>query len=271
MRYWIKLYTEIVHDPKMGRLTDRQFRTCINLFAMAGNLDQEGALPPRDDIAWQLRMIHDELDADLQELEHVGIIELRENGWYVRKWQERQSRAPSDAPERVLQRVHDYRQRQRNEVVTSLHSDVTSLQRGVTPSEAEKRRSREEAETEAEAETAQTAATAVAVKAYENVCGLISGKDQRDEILAAIDDLTEIGHSEWWFAALREAENNNARKWAYVRSIISRCLRDGSAPGSKPSNRRNGSEPGESKADATIRIAREIEAREETARGKQGL
>lgn len=39
MKSWIKLYTEILNDPKMGRLTDRQYRTCINLF-----LDADGEL-----------------------------------------------------------------------------------------------------------------------------------------------------------------------------------------------------------------------------------
>jgi hypothetical protein len=34
MKTWIKLYTEILQDPKMGRLTDRQYRTCVNLFLL---------------------------------------------------------------------------------------------------------------------------------------------------------------------------------------------------------------------------------------------
>ena len=89
------------------------------------------------------------------------------------------------------------------------------------------------------------AATAAAIKAFENTVGLIPGARQRDEIVQAMDDLIEIGHPEWWTMALKEAEDNNARSWNYVRSIVSRCLRDGSAPGSKPPSRRNGNKPDE--------------------------
>ena len=74
MRYWVKLYTEIVNDPKMGRLTDRQFRTCINLFALAGEIDADGALPDVEDLAWRLRLKDDDLAADLKSLVAVNIL-----------------------------------------------------------------------------------------------------------------------------------------------------------------------------------------------------
>lgn len=134
MRYWIKLYTEILKDPKMGRLTDRQFRTCINLFALAGEYDQEGALPSVADMGWILRMNEAELLDNLNELASVGIVRCINDTWLVCKWQERQAKAPSAAPDKVLQRVHEHRQRQRNEVVTTLHDEV---KRVVTPPETD--------------------------------------------------------------------------------------------------------------------------------------
>lgn len=145
MRYWIKLYTEILKDPKMGRLTDRQFRTCINLFALAGEHDQEGALPSVADMSWTLRMDETELLDNLNELAKVGIVRCINDTWLVCKWQERQAKAPSAAPDKVLQRVHDYRQRQRNESVTTLQDEV---KRGVTPPETET-----DIETETETDT----------------------------------------------------------------------------------------------------------------------
>jgi hypothetical protein len=134
MRYWIKLYTEILKDPKMGRLTDRQFRTCINLFALAGEYDQEGALPSIADMSWTLRMDEAELLDNLNELAKVGIVRCINDTWLVCKWQERQAKAPSAAPDKVLQRVHEHRQRQRNESVTTLQDEV---KRDVTPPETE--------------------------------------------------------------------------------------------------------------------------------------
>ena len=66
MREWIKLYTEIAHDRKMAALTDRQFRVCINLFALAGLVDDGGVIPPIEDIAFQLRMADTDLCDDMQ-------------------------------------------------------------------------------------------------------------------------------------------------------------------------------------------------------------
>jgi hypothetical protein len=130
MRYWIKLYTEILDDPKMGRLSDREYRTCVSLFAMAGREDREGSLPPIDDMAWSLRMTPVDLTANLQVLARLDILEECDGLWVVRKWQERQAKAPSAAPDKVLQRVHEHRERERNETVTTLHPEV---KRDVTP------------------------------------------------------------------------------------------------------------------------------------------
>jgi len=126
MRYWIKLYTEIMRDPKMGRLTDRQFRTCINLFTLAGTTDDDGKLPPLEDIAWHLRSDEASLLADLEALARVNIVEQVDDTWIVRKWAERQAKAPSDQPERIAQRVRNHRERKRNESVTTLQPGVTT-------------------------------------------------------------------------------------------------------------------------------------------------
>ena len=38
-KFWIKLYHEILDDPKMGRMPDRLWRRTIELFLLAGELD----------------------------------------------------------------------------------------------------------------------------------------------------------------------------------------------------------------------------------------
>lgn len=133
MRHWIKLYTEIVNDPKMGRLSNREFRTCINLFCLAGIIDEDGSLPDPEDIAWQLRICLDDLKADLGALAAVGILEQTPDGWRVRKWDDRQAKAPSDQPAEVLKRVTKHRNSKRNETVTPLQSEgnekVTQLEK----------------------------------------------------------------------------------------------------------------------------------------------
>jgi hypothetical protein len=44
-RFWIKLYLEILDDPKMGRLPDHLWRRAVELFLLAGRAGNDGALP----------------------------------------------------------------------------------------------------------------------------------------------------------------------------------------------------------------------------------
>lgn len=238
MRYWIKLYTEIVHDPKMGRLTDRQFRTCINLFAMAGALDREGALPALDDMAWQLHMGTDALLDDLRALASVNIVTDEDGVWTICKWAERQAKAPSAAPDKVLQRVHEHRDRQRNEAQNQRNESVTTLhlevKRDVTPPETET-----DKETETDSETEKTTAPVVVVSPYgmairnfENEIGLVSGSyaDDMKDMWALLESAGTTG---WWDKSIKLAVEANKRSWSYMRGILSNCLQEGHAPGER--------------------------------------
>jgi hypothetical protein len=126
---WIKLYTEILMDPKMGRLTDRQHRTCINLFLLAGQQERDGLIGPLPDIAWQLHLSEQDLAADMEALAGVGIVQEQDGEWYVRQFTQRQERPPSDSPDAVTDRVQRFRGRQRNGDVTPVkrecNEDVT--------------------------------------------------------------------------------------------------------------------------------------------------
>lgn len=88
-KYWIKLYHELLDDPKIGRLTDSQFRLTINLFLLAGDCDQDGYLPSIDDIRWRLRD-PDHFDDDLQALKALGILEDEDGVLLVSKFADRQ-------------------------------------------------------------------------------------------------------------------------------------------------------------------------------------
>lgn len=74
MKTWIKLYTEILSDPKMGRMNDKQFRRTIELFLIAGKEDNNGVLPSLDDIAWMLHASKKEVQTLLRDLKSVGIV-----------------------------------------------------------------------------------------------------------------------------------------------------------------------------------------------------
>ncbi len=124
-KFWIKLYHEVLHDPKMARLPDRLYRRAIECFLFAGELDNEGELPSVADMAWILRADPAELEAELAALAAVGIVEEAEGAWLVSKFAERQA-AASDA-----KRMREMRRRRKQEQYYG-GDDVTQRNRYVT-------------------------------------------------------------------------------------------------------------------------------------------
>jgi hypothetical protein len=112
-KYWIKLYHEILEDPKMGRLPDNLWRRVIELFLLAGELDNEGELLDTEGIAWKLRLSCNEtLHQELQALQQCNIVTLLDNGnWFVTHFSKRQ-----EAVE-VAERVRKFRERQKKKPV----------------------------------------------------------------------------------------------------------------------------------------------------------
>lgn len=95
-KYWIKLYHEIIDDPKMARLSDRLYRRLIELFLLAGEINDDGRLPPIEDMAWKLRRDVEELTDDLFDLEKFEFLhEITAGEWYVTNFAKRQA-ADSD-------------------------------------------------------------------------------------------------------------------------------------------------------------------------------
>lgn len=89
-KYWIKLYHEILDDPKMGRLPDHLWRRSVETFLLAGEYDHGGYLPPVGDMAWKLRSTEQEIEECLQALAAIDITRKDENGWCVIHFAERQ-------------------------------------------------------------------------------------------------------------------------------------------------------------------------------------
>jgi hypothetical protein len=140
--YWMKLYIEILDDPKMATLSDRVWRRAIELFLVAKRLNKEGALPDTRQIAWMLRMNADELENDMAQIAMTGIVERVVNGWFIPKFADRQS-AVSDRERKTQERVR----RQSQEY----YVNVTNPSRNVTESREQKTEDREQ-KTETEAE-----------------------------------------------------------------------------------------------------------------------
>jgi hypothetical protein len=136
--YWMKLYIEILDDPKMATMPDRAWRRTIELFLVAKKLNKDGHLPETRQIAWLLRMSAEELEHDLIQIASTGIIIQEVGGWFIPKFMERQS-AISGA-----ERISQFRERQQKQ---EYYGDVTNEKRKVTQNtEADNRIQNTEAE-----------------------------------------------------------------------------------------------------------------------------
>jgi hypothetical protein len=124
-KYWVKLYIEILDDPKMGRLPNHLWRRAVELFLLAGRKGNDGALPPVEEMAWTLRLDIDKVLEDLHDLAEVGVVHEAEPGvWFVTHFKDRQT---SESYDRVKRYRERYSNAQCNEDVAEGSSTSTSL------------------------------------------------------------------------------------------------------------------------------------------------
>lgn len=233
--YWIKLYDEILDDPKMGTLPDRLYRRVIELFLIAGRSNKGGEIPNAQSIAWLLRQPLAEIQQDLEHIAAVGIIQQTETGWLVTKFAERQSPIP-DVERKRHQRARDKREEYYgHEDVTQMSQNVRQITDTDTDTDTDT-----EPEPEAEAPAARKTAAAAGrtppkaqtspprpniFAVYEREIGLLTP--------AIGDELLEIEREYppgWFELAASEAARNNARKLSYVRAILQRWKAEGLNP-----------------------------------------
>lgn len=108
--YWMKLWFDILRDPKMGMLPDRLWRRVIELFLLAGQQGEDGLLPDVPTIAWQLNKSVQAINTDLQKIAEAGIIQETGDGrWIVINFKKR------NEPVDPAKRIRDFRRRERYE------------------------------------------------------------------------------------------------------------------------------------------------------------
>lgn len=219
-KYWIKLYHEVLDDPKMCRLTDRLYRRTMELFLLAGKTGDDGSLPDVADMAWYLRIDEDALAQDLQELSEVGIVTQDDEGWFVTKFADRQEAVSS------TERVRRFRDRQKkgryycNDDKTKRYTEPEKNQIRIEP----------EAEPEAAATTSGDADTGAVYDAWKKANGAIS--PLQAELIG--DMIDEFG-SLVVLKAVKEAAGCTERfQPKYVRTILDRWKREGGGARASP-------------------------------------
>ena len=161
--YWLKLYMEILDDPKMATLPDRLWRRVVELFMVAKLENRDGLLPEVQHIAWRLRMHTDDLVMDLRQIAATGIIENTSDGWLVRNFSKRQAASPN------TERKQRQRQREQSNQYYC-HENVTEMSRNVTQINR-LRLTESDTETEAESTARAIFTLSDAGKIYTEVTG----------------------------------------------------------------------------------------------------
>ena len=123
--YWMKLWFDILNDPKMGTLPDRLWRRVIELFLLAGQNGEDGSLPDVKSMAWQLKLTEKVMLNDLQNIAKTGIVKELEPGiWEVTNFEKR------NASVTTTKRVKDFRSRESyKKSNVSDNADVTQMKR----------------------------------------------------------------------------------------------------------------------------------------------
>ena len=123
---WIKLYHEILTDPKMGRMSDKLFRRTIELFLIAGIEDNDGILPEIQDISWTLRTTDKEIQKVIEELENLNIITNSDQGYVITHFQDRQK---SDLSKSEINRnYYEKSKSKKSEIQTEFRKNSEKIQ-----------------------------------------------------------------------------------------------------------------------------------------------
>ena len=72
--YWLKLYTEILDDPKYYRLSDNAKLGMYELMIIAKKVDMEGWLPDIEDVCFYSRRQKEWWAPVIQELEQIKFV-----------------------------------------------------------------------------------------------------------------------------------------------------------------------------------------------------
>ena len=119
---WFRFYEEVLHDPKVQRLSAPSFRCWVNLLCLASSQENRGKLPNIKAVAYALRTTERKATSVLGELEQAGLLERTGDGFSVHNWASRQPNSDAsrdrmrasrdrhgDAPEEIQRRTEESR------------------------------------------------------------------------------------------------------------------------------------------------------------------
>ena len=188
---WVKLYTEMLDDPKIGRLPDAIKWRFVSLVLLAGECDNDGALQHGDgrpmteaDIAWRLRIDELRCTEELEALLQCGVVELDADVYYLPKFSDRQGRPQSEKRAQWRERQARYRDTHETKESVTRDSRVNNASR-VEKSREEKRR---EDSADKPRRPAKKPETPPQIAAYHEVAHRYPNKSLYDDITSAVPE-----------------------------------------------------------------------------------
>lgn len=248
MKTWVKLYTEVNHDPAIGTLTWAQRGIWTALLALAGEIDdrdeyqaETGALDTLPNIAWRLRCDVGELRDAIAAFAERNMVDERDGVFYITHYGKRQRRPPSAKPEAVKERVQRHRAQHddgssEEDEADGGNDDVTSVKRAgnedVSRRNAlrveESREDTEKSRVEVEGNAPDSDDTARLFSLVESA-GILVNPMMAEEYVDLMRDAPSFAVLE---EAFREAVRTGARPYpSWIRKVLDRCQREGCMPG----------------------------------------
>lgn len=104
MARWFRFYAEAMRNPKVLRLSDKDFRLWVRLLAVAS--ENDGHIAPAEDLRMVLAMRLDHLQGGLDRLISGGLIDPLASGYEPHGWAKFQYKSDTSTD-----RVHKYRKK----------------------------------------------------------------------------------------------------------------------------------------------------------------
>ena len=207
-KYWVKLYNEMLHDPKVARLPDNLWRRFTECLLFASELNDNGRLPSMSDISWTLQKDEETIISEFEQLARVGLLDHATNNvlddgyWFVTNFAKRQMPLPKA----------EYMRRLRTE------KQKDEYYQPVTNGNAE-----QESDTDKEKDIDKDKeAIGDAFAFFENNFQLITVYTS-EKLGNLIDEYTV----QWVREAMQIAVDNNKRSLSYVEGILKRWKAQG--------------------------------------------
>jgi hypothetical protein len=222
MSQWFRMYSDVVHNPKVQRLAPELFKFWVNILCISS--ENSGELGDVNDIAFVTRQTKSKTIKMLSQLHEEGLLDKKLDGnicYIIHNWDKRQYKS-----DKCNDRVKRYRERKCNVTVTPPEQSRTDTD---TDTEAE--------QSAGAKETAVPPGFRKFIEVFDDALGEVFGREQRRPWPASTDAMhatafERLGVSPEWckqifigrFASIKSAGGKPPKGLSYFQDAVSESL-----------------------------------------------